>query len=84
MTVNSILHLIFHYSPRLLGCGFPVAVVSIDEHGECRVLDLARHFNVSHVTVSRIVKRLQEEKLLSSQPYRPVELTAKEPGWPGK
>ena len=49
----------------------------IEEKGECRVLDLARYFNVSHVTVSRIVKRLQDEKLLSSRPYRPVALTAK-------
>ena len=49
----------------------------IEELGECRVLDLARYFNVSHVTVSRIVKRLQEEDLLNSKPYKPVELTAK-------
>ena len=49
----------------------------IDEHGECRVLDLARHFNVSHVTVSRIVKRLQDERLLDTQPYRPIALTEK-------
>ncbi len=49
----------------------------IAELGECRVLDLAGHFSVSHVTVSRIVKRLQEEQLLLSQPYRPVELTPK-------
>jgi DtxR family manganese transport transcriptional regulator len=49
----------------------------MEELGECRVLDLARYFNVSHVTVSRIVKRLQVEELLYSQPYRPVELTAK-------
>jgi len=48
----------------------------IEELGSCRVLNLARHFNVSHVTVSRIVKRLQEEKLLETQPYRPIELTA--------
>ena len=49
----------------------------VEEKGECRVLDLARYFNVSHVTVSRIVKRLQEEDLLNSKPYKPVELTAK-------
>jgi DtxR family manganese transport transcriptional regulator len=49
----------------------------IEESGECRVLDLARYFNVSHVTVSRIVKRLQDEHLLYSQPYHPVELTKK-------
>ena len=47
----------------------------IEEFGECRVLDLARYFNVSHVTVSRIVKRLHDEKLLCSRPYKPVELT---------
>lgn len=56
-------------------------VEAIDEilgrSGECRVLDLARHFDVSHVTVSRIVKRLQEEGLLVTQPYRPITLTAK-------
>lgn len=49
----------------------------IEEKSECRVLDLARHFNVSHVTVSRIVSRLKEEDLLDTQPYRPIELTAK-------
>ena len=48
----------------------------IEELGECRVLDLARYFNVSHVTVSRIVKRLHDENLLHSSPYKPVELTA--------
>ena len=48
----------------------------IAERGECRVLDLARHFSVSHVTVSRIVKRLQNENLLQTQPYRPIELTS--------
>lgn len=47
----------------------------IEEKGECRVLDLSRYFNVSHVTVSRIVKRLQDEKLLLTKPYKPVELT---------
>ena len=47
----------------------------IEEKNECRVLDLARYFNVSHVTVSKIVKRLHDEKLLDSKPYKPVELT---------
>lgn len=49
----------------------------IGASGECRVLDLARHFNVSHVTVSRIVKRLKDEKLLKTEAYRPIELTPK-------
>ena len=47
----------------------------IEEKGECRVLDLARYFNVSHVTVSRIVKGLHDEKLLYTSPYKPIELT---------
>ncbi len=49
----------------------------INSQGSCRVVDLAKHFAVSHVTVTRIVARLQEEKLLSTEPYRPIELTAK-------
>lgn len=48
----------------------------IAEAGECRVLDLARHFDVSHVTVTRIVKRLQDDQLLSTEPYRPITLTS--------
>lgn len=47
----------------------------LEESGECRVLDLARYFAVSHVTVSRIVKRLQDEGYLVTQPYRPITLT---------
>ncbi|TVQ52828.1 MAG: transcriptional regulator MntR [Phycisphaerales bacterium] len=43
--------------------------------GECRVRDLAAHMGVSHVTVSRIVSRLQEEGLVETEPYRPVRLT---------
>ena len=36
----------------------------IDQKEICRVADLARHFDVSHVTVSRIVTRLTSEGLL--------------------
>ena len=49
----------------------------IAEKGECRVMDLAGHFGVSHVTVSRIVARLRSEGWLDSRPYRPIELTDK-------
>ncbi len=45
------------------------------DRGECRVRDLAKHMGVSHVTVTRIVSRLQEEGLLSQHPYQPVFLT---------
>ena len=49
----------------------------IEEIGRCRVQDLANHFNVSHVTVSRIVGRLQNEALLETAPYQPITLTRK-------
>ncbi|WP_146394148.1 manganese-binding transcriptional regulator MntR [Allorhodopirellula solitaria] len=44
---------------------------------ECRVVDLAAFFGVSHVTVTRIVKRLVGEGLLETEPYRPIHLTTK-------
>ena len=49
----------------------------IDSKGECRVQELARHFSVSHVTVSRTVGRLQKEGLLETAPYKPITLTTK-------
>lgn len=54
------------------------AVADVVSHkGECRVGDLAKHFDVSHVTVSRIVRRLQAAGLMETQPYRPIQLTEK-------
>ena len=47
----------------------------IDVQGSCRGVDLARRFAVSHVTVNRIVARLQNEGLLATEPYRPILLT---------
>ncbi len=49
----------------------------MDESGSCRVVDLAKRFAVSHVTVTRVVARLQDEGLLSTEPYRPISLTPK-------
>lgn len=49
----------------------------ISENGVCRANDLARRFAVSHVTVHRIVRRLQDEGFLTTEPYRPIELTPK-------
>jgi DtxR family transcriptional regulator, manganese transport regulator len=45
------------------------------EKGICRVTDLARRFDVSHVTVTKIVARLKESGLVSTEPYKPLELT---------
>lgn len=53
-----------------------VAEITV-EHGRCRVVDLARRFAVSHVTVSKTVSRLSESGLVTSEPYGPVELTAR-------
>lgn len=47
----------------------------VEEKGECRVQDLAKHFDVSHVTVSRTVGRLQKDGLLETAPYKPITLT---------
>ena len=49
----------------------------VHRHGECRVKDLAGHLGVSHVTVCRIINRLQDEELVDTEPYRPIRLTAK-------
>lgn len=47
----------------------------VSRRGECRVKDLVGVMGVSHVTVTRIVSRLQERNLLSTEPYRPIHLT---------
>ncbi len=43
---------------------------------QCRLVELAKYFGVSHVTANRIVARLAKEGLLHTEPYRPIELTA--------
>lgn len=47
----------------------------LDQGRPARVGDLARLMGVSHVTVSRIVARLRERRLVEAEPYRPVGLT---------
>jgi DtxR family manganese transport transcriptional regulator len=47
----------------------------VQDHGTCRVTDLAKRFAVSHVTVNRIVERLRKEGLLLTEPYQPITLT---------
>ncbi len=48
----------------------------LHQHGACRVVDLARHMGVTHVTVTRIVARLHDLGLVETSNYRPVRLTA--------
>jgi DtxR family manganese transport transcriptional regulator len=45
------------------------------EKGTCRVTDLAKRFDVSHVTVTKIVSRLKDAGLVSAEPYKPLDLT---------
>src|SRR5262252_5167086 len=47
----------------------------IEATGEARVIDLARRFGVTHVTVSRTLQRLRREGLVTSLPYRSIFLT---------
>ena len=49
----------------------------IDSKGACRAVDLADHFGVSHVTVNRTIGRLKRDGYVETEPYRPIELTAK-------
>jgi len=49
----------------------------LHRQGECRVRDLARLMGVSHVTVTRIIARLQQQELVETEPYRPIHLTSK-------
>lgn len=48
----------------------------IDRGGSCRVRDLSERFGVSHVTVVRIVQRLEREGYVVTEPYRPMVLTS--------
>lgn len=49
----------------------------IAQRGEARVSDLTTKFGVSHVTVSRTVGRLKKAGLVTTSPYKPIELTPK-------
>lgn len=49
----------------------------VHKHGECRVQQLADLMGVSHVTVSRAIARLQQQRLVITEPYKPIRLTAK-------
>lgn len=52
------------------------AIAEIQEDkGRCRCADLARLFDVSHVTVVKTITRLQSEGLVTTEPYAPVKLT---------
>lgn len=47
----------------------------LQEHGEARITDIARHLGVTHPTATKAVARLKREGLAVSRPYRGVFLT---------
>jgi DtxR family transcriptional regulator, manganese transport regulator len=53
------------------------AIAELNESkGTCRGVDLAKLFCVTHVTVSKILARLQSEGLVQFEPYGPLALTS--------
>jgi len=49
----------------------------IDEGGLCRAADLVQRFKVTHATVNNTVGRLVRDGYVVTEPYQPLELTAK-------
>ena len=47
----------------------------ISERGEARAVDLAERMGVTHVSVGKTVRRLQDEGYVTSLPYRSIFLT---------
>ncbi|MEM6553328.1 MAG: manganese-binding transcriptional regulator MntR [Planctomycetota bacterium] len=52
-----------------------IAEIAARKDGACRIVDLTHRFGVSHVTAIKIIKRLENEGLVTTQPYQPVQLT---------
>ena len=47
------------------------------ENGACRVMDLARYFGVSHVSVIQVLQRLKAHHFIESGTHKPICLTKK-------
>lgn len=47
----------------------------IAANGEARAVDLAQRMDVAHATVAKMVRRLSDAGLVTSQPYRSIFLT---------
>lgn len=45
------------------------------EKGECRLVEIARKFAVSHVTANKTIARLKRDGYVVSEPYGPIHLT---------
>lgn len=52
------------------------AILDLGEtHGEARLTDLARKMGVAHPTVSKSLKRIEQQGYLNVLPYRSIQLT---------
>lgn len=49
----------------------------IQQKGEARTCEIARHMNISHVSAVKALRRLQREGYLETTPHQPVVLTEK-------
>lgn len=49
----------------------------IEQKKEARTCEIARYMGVSHVTALKVMRRLQNEGYLITEPHRPVYLTDK-------
>ncbi|MBL8639410.1 MAG: manganese-binding transcriptional regulator MntR [Alphaproteobacteria bacterium] len=47
----------------------------IAQHGEARVVDLAKNMGVSHATINKTIARLNRDGLVVNRPYRAIFLT---------
>ena len=47
------------------------------ENGKCRVMDLARYFGVSHVSVIQVLQRLKTNHFIENGTHKPIYLTQK-------
>jgi DtxR family manganese transport transcriptional regulator len=48
----------------------------IDEKGEARPTDVAQRLGVSNATVTKTLRRLQDDALIAQEPYRAIFLTS--------
>jgi DtxR family transcriptional regulator, manganese transport regulator len=67
------------HSSELAGDYVEMIAELIDERGEARCTDLAMRLGVANATVVKTLKRLQDQGLVTQEPYRAIFLTGD--GW---
>lgn len=67
------------HSAELAGDYVEMIADLIDERGEARCTDLAMRLGVANATVVKTLKRLQDQGLVTQEPYRAIFLSGE--GW---